>query len=57
MGLLMGLQIGVTFFKNRGYTFRVFGGVDRGGGKGMVLRDSLGETAHLGYRTNERDSG
>ena len=26
MGLLMGLQIGVTFFKNRGYTFRVFGG-------------------------------
>lgn len=23
----------------------------------MVLRDSLGETAHLRYRTNGRDSG
>lgn len=34
MGLLMGLQIGVTFFKNRGYTFRVFGGWIEGEGKG-----------------------
>lgn len=30
----MGLQIGVTFFKNRGYTFRVFGGWIEGEGKG-----------------------
>ena len=51
------LQIGITKYGNRNYTFGVFGGVDRGGGKGMVLRDSLGETAHLRYRSNERDSG
>lgn len=58
VGLQLGLQSGVTFLKKWGYTFGVFGGgVDRGGGKGMVLRDSLGETAHLRYRTNGRNSG
>ena len=34
MGLLLGLQIGVTFPENRGYTFGVFGGRIEGEGKG-----------------------
>lgn len=34
MGLLLGLQIGVTFSENRGYTFGVFGGRIEGEGKG-----------------------
>ena len=33
LGLQVGLQSGVTFLKKWGYTFGVFGGVDRGGGK------------------------
>lgn len=33
MGLLLGLQIGVTFPENRGYTFGVFGGRIEGEGK------------------------
>ena len=32
LGLLLGLQLGVTFFKNRGYTFGVLEGGDRGDG-------------------------
>lgn len=32
LGLLLGLQLGVTFFKNRGYTFGVLEGGDRGEG-------------------------
>lgn len=52
------LQIGITKYGNRNYTFGVFGGwIEGGGGKGMVLRDSMGGTAHLRYRTNGRDSG
>lgn len=35
MGLLLGLQIGVTFSEIRGYTFRVLGGRIEGEGKGM----------------------
>lgn len=34
MGLLLGLQIGVTFSEIRGYTFGVFGGRIEGEGKG-----------------------
>ena len=34
MGLLLGLQIGVTFSEIRGYTFGVFGGRIEGDGKG-----------------------
>ena len=56
-----GVTAGVTkwgyIFEKVGLHIRGFRGVDRGGGKGMVLRDSLGETAHLRYRSNERDSG
>ncbi len=33
MGLLLGLQIGVTFSEIRGYTFGVFGGRIEGGEK------------------------
>lgn len=47
MGLLLGLQIGVTFSEIRGYTFGVFGGRIEGGGKRIVLRDRVGETTHL----------
>ena len=35
MGLLLGLQIGVTFSEIRGYTFGVFGGRIEGEGKGQ----------------------
>ena len=32
LGLLLGLQLGVTFFRNWGYTFGVLEGGDRGEG-------------------------
>ena len=37
MGLLLGLQIGVTFSEIRGYTFGFFGGRIEGEGKGWFL--------------------
>ena len=46
MGLLLGLQIGVTFSEIRGYTFGGFGGrIEywgfRGGGEGGREKDSF----------------
>ena len=48
-----GVTVGVTdrgyIFRNEGLHIRVFRGYDRGGGKRMVLRGKVGETAHLRY--------
>lgn len=56
-----GVTAGVTkwgyIFEKVGLHIRGFRGVGRGGGKWMVLRDSMGETAHLRYRSNGRGSG
>ena len=49
-----GVTAGVTkwgyIFRKVGLHIRGFRGWDRGGGKSIVLRDRVGETAHLRYR-------